>query len=249
MPPDSGKRGGAGPKVLWRKLRLDWKYFVGELLIVTLGVLVALALDSWNDARLERGVEDQILIRIIADMEADTSFFAWCSENLDAKLSALDHVSVALAEPDSQLGDSLAFVEAVALGSSFGWDQPTVSRTTFDELVSSGTLGLINDSGMRRQLIEYYYEVEDSRERMNARRTGYPQIAYRLVPRSSEFSVSGDLEGDRLRQVIQAIRQSELSQHVQAEINLGRFIQSVTDSLDFLSRSLLRDFSAYRETR
>jgi hypothetical protein len=108
---------------------------------------------------------------------------------------------------------------------------------------------LINDPRLRRQLIEYYYEVEDARERMDARRTGYPHVAYRLVPRSSEFSVSGDLEGNRLRQVIQAIRRSELSEHVQAEINLGRFIQSVTDSLDSLSRSLLRDFSAYRGTR
>ena len=61
--------------------------------------------------------------------------------------------------------------------------------------------------------------------------------------------MSEDLEGNRLRQVIQAIRQSALSEHVQAEISLGKFIQSVTDSLDSLSRNLLRDSAAYRETR
>jgi hypothetical protein len=32
--------------MLWRKLKLDGSYFISELLIVTLGVLIALALDS-----------------------------------------------------------------------------------------------------------------------------------------------------------------------------------------------------------
>jgi len=64
---------------------------------------------------------------------------------------------------------------------------------------------------MRRQLVEYYYEVEDSRERMDARRTEYLQVPYRLVPRGSEFTASELLEGTRLHLVVQAIRQSELS--------------------------------------
>ena len=35
--------------MLWRKFKLDWQYALGELVIVTLGVLVALAINQWND--------------------------------------------------------------------------------------------------------------------------------------------------------------------------------------------------------
>ena len=32
----------------WRYLKLDWKYAIGELVIVTTGVLFALALGQWR---------------------------------------------------------------------------------------------------------------------------------------------------------------------------------------------------------
>jgi len=42
--------------------------------------------------------------------------FAWWSENVDAKLSALDHVSAALASSDPQLEDPLVFLDAPTTG-------------------------------------------------------------------------------------------------------------------------------------
>lgn len=104
--------------MLWRKLKLDWPYFVGELLIVTLGVLIALAIDSWNDARLERRVEHEVLEWLISDIETDTATLAWWSNQVVVKLAALDQVLAILTDPNSpRLKDSLAFLNAVAVGS------------------------------------------------------------------------------------------------------------------------------------
>ena len=137
--------------MLWRKFKLDWAYFVGELLIVTLGVLMALALDSWNDARLERRVEDEVLEWLISDLESDTALFTWWSDNVVEKLAALDQIHAMLDDPNSPVQDSLAFLNAIAVGSYYSWSQPSVTRTTFDELVGSGKLGLIDDLGVRRR--------------------------------------------------------------------------------------------------
>lgn len=38
----------------WRLRKLDWGYALGELIIVTAGVLIALAIDEWNSDRLNR---------------------------------------------------------------------------------------------------------------------------------------------------------------------------------------------------
>lgn len=234
--------------MLWRKLKLDGSYFISELLIVTLGVLIALALDSWNDARLERRVEDEVLGWFISDVEADTAFFTWWSDAVAEKLAALQQVSEILTKPNSVVTDSQEFLNAVTVGSYYGWNQPSINRTTFDELVSSGNLGLIGDPRVRRRIIEYYYMVDDSRGRMLARRTEYAPIAYRLIPRASEFAPQ-EMDGAQLHLTIDAIRRSDLSDHMVAESNFGMFIQSMIVPLDSLARDLLGNLEAYRESR
>jgi hypothetical protein len=34
--------------MFWRKLKLDWSYAIGELIIVTVGVLIALGVNQWQ---------------------------------------------------------------------------------------------------------------------------------------------------------------------------------------------------------
>ena len=46
--------------VFWRKFKLDWSYAIGELFIVTIGVLVALAIGEWNNERMERAEEFEV---------------------------------------------------------------------------------------------------------------------------------------------------------------------------------------------
>jgi hypothetical protein len=234
--------------MLRRKFKLDGSYFVGELLVVTLGILIALALDSWNDARLERRVENEILGWLISDVQSDTAFFTWWSDAVADKLVALEKASEPLTDPSFVVTDSLAFLNAVTVGSYYGWNQPSLSRTSFDELVSSGNLGLIDDPSVRRRIVEYYHTVDDSRGRMLARRSDYAPIAYRLVPRASEFAPR-EMEGTQLRLVIDAVRRSDLSKHIIAEANLGLFMQSLIAPLDSLSRDLLDELESYRESR
>jgi hypothetical protein len=234
--------------MLRRKFKLDGSYFVGELLIVTLGVLVALALDSWNDARLERRVEEEVLAWLISDVQSDTAFFTWWSDAVADKLAALEQASVALTDPTFVVTDSLGFLKDVTVGSYYGWNQPSVRRTSFNELVSSGNLGLIDDPTVRRRIVEYYYSVDDARGRMLARRSDYAPIAYRLIPRASEFEPR-DMDGAQLGLVIGAVRGSDLSEHIIAETNLGLFIQSMIAPLDSLARDLSKELELYRGSR
>jgi len=71
--------------VIWRKFKLDWSYAVGELLIVVTGALIALAIDQWNDNRLERAEEIEALSNILADIQADQRSFVFRLESRDSK--------------------------------------------------------------------------------------------------------------------------------------------------------------------
>ena len=71
--------------MIWRKFKLDWSYAVGELLIVVTGALIALAIDQWNDNRLERAEEIEALSNILADIQADQRSFVFQLESRDSK--------------------------------------------------------------------------------------------------------------------------------------------------------------------
>ena len=59
--------------MLFRKLKLDWRYAFGEVVIVIVGVLVALAVNNWNGNRLDRFREQQYIMSLAQDFRADTS--------------------------------------------------------------------------------------------------------------------------------------------------------------------------------
>ncbi len=54
-----------------RKFRLDWSNVIGELFIVIIGVLIALAIGEWNSERLAKAEESDTLSRLISDIEVD----------------------------------------------------------------------------------------------------------------------------------------------------------------------------------
>jgi hypothetical protein len=73
-----------------RLRKLDWSYIVIELLIVTGGVLIALALDQWIQSRHERA-EAELLLRavrtelqsITTELEGEMAFRKAMSESVD----------------------------------------------------------------------------------------------------------------------------------------------------------------------
>ena len=59
----------------WRYLKLDWKYAIGELVIVTAGVLFALALGQWRQEQADHELELEYVSRLKIDLHADITRF------------------------------------------------------------------------------------------------------------------------------------------------------------------------------
>ena len=78
--------------MLWRKFKLDWSYAIGELFIVTIGVLIALAIDQWNSDREDQIEEKQIIKRLIADLETDIEKSERALLILERKLGSLGRI-------------------------------------------------------------------------------------------------------------------------------------------------------------
>lgn len=142
--------------MLFRKLKLDWKYGLSELVIVVTGVLIALAADGWNASRADRALERQYIAGVVRDLRADTAQIREAMVLSERRALSARNV---LAEIN---GDSLLAPDelAISVEESMWFNFPAYSRETITDLMSTGNLRLIRVSVLRQRLSEYYQAID-----------------------------------------------------------------------------------------
>jgi hypothetical protein len=221
--------------VLWRQLKLDWNYAIGELAIVTVGVLIALGVDQWNSDRLARLEEATYISRIITDIDQDIESLEFQIDAIDRKLESLARVADQLLS--GVIPDRLALFQDAIIGADYGWNQERAVRATYDDLLSSGNFSLISDHRVRILISRYYYDFEVGGDRIEERETRYPNLTYELIPRAAtanddgvvwERSVQANLPPDRVEKIYQNILDSDFEALTTAEANFGRFVTAIS---------------------
>jgi len=241
--------------VYWRKFKLDWPYTIGELLIVAIGVLIALAIDQWNDNRLARLEERNAIAGILSELHEDLQFF-------DLRLQFLEEKDASLRRAKNTISEGIVFAPAaflrdIVLGANFGWNQGLASRATYDDLINSGKLGIIQSAEIRLAIADYYDAYEDEHNRIEERETDFPSWSYRMVPRhtivdehgiAAEEDIEKGLTDDEIEHLAEEILKSPIVSEITAEINLGRFIRAVTISQQGRAHSLIAVLEEYQRS-
>jgi hypothetical protein len=157
-------------------LNANWSRLGTESIVIILSVLVALALDDWRDGRAERALEQHLLVTLKDDLTADL-------EELDSVLESAVVVgrasSFLLGEADEYLADEFGssglgisrLVEGSQRASDVTQEQAAISTLvggidfdlsdlTYQEMMSTGSLRVIRNNALRRQIARYYWFVQ-----------------------------------------------------------------------------------------
>lgn len=143
---------------------VEWKrglrWFAAEITIVVVGVLIALALNSWWQTRQEAQAEQRLLIALLDEFSANqgrlTEILAF-HEDLKATARTLLAVSANL--PGDLTADS---VDALLANVTWWASYTTLESTVLDAAVQDGRLGLIRTDSLRRLLTGWRSEVESA---------------------------------------------------------------------------------------
>lgn len=238
--------------MFWRKFKLDWTYAIGELVIVTLGVLVALGIQQWNEERVDREEEIEILGRLLFDLNTDLTYLQdqlSAAEVKEESLDRLDRVFTSGLSPT----EPRQFLRDIVVGASYGWAQSSARTRTFDEILSSDKFGLIRDTDLRGMIADYYGAYSTLLVRADARETPYPSITYRLIPRGREADVQAELldaeksdeVNEYIERLVQSVVASEIRDYVIAERNLARFLVRESGNLHDENRALVTQIQDY----
>ncbi len=156
--------------------------WIGEFVVIVLGVLVALGVDDWRQYRADRELEQHLLDRLATDLAADATDLALAQSMVARRLWVLDELTIEVDEEVASVGtggvrfdperiDSLANAGGRPLGA---WDsiqaplRAFVNMPEFDlsddsyrEMLATGALGTVSDLTLRSRILSYYRVAED----------------------------------------------------------------------------------------
>jgi hypothetical protein len=132
----------------------DWLIVVVELLVVMIGLVAAFQIDRWWEARGDRLDEEGYIGRLITDLEEDVPALEYAIGLAETRRGFGDFLAGVAADPQSALDQPTYFLAAVSQA-AYTYT-PSLASHTFEDLRSTGNLGLIRDQDIRRALRSYY---------------------------------------------------------------------------------------------
>lgn len=132
----------------------DWFAVAVELIVVVVGILIALQLDQWADARKERAQERVYLERLRDDLLAEQADARAATRFAENRLEAVD---VLEDMADGSLSDGVDTRQTPWAIETATWRSfPKIRAYVYGELQSSGQMGLIHNVELRRKLADHY---------------------------------------------------------------------------------------------
>jgi hypothetical protein len=134
----------------------SWRLALGELAIVTLGVLLALWADQAMQAREEAARAVSYLERLQDDVRADIRSLRFSRDQSRNRLAITRQVDAWLSDGEAVPDPDSLVMNVHFAGVLF---PPTISRFTIEELKSTGDLRLLKNERLKRQVADYYNQI------------------------------------------------------------------------------------------
>lgn len=125
-------------------------YAIGEIVLVVIGILLALQVNTWNLARQDRAKETKYLAGLKADLQMDLIELGIFMEDKDVKESS---AVLLLRMEDPVTAQDVQRVDSI-IWRVFRWSKFVPNTKTMDELTGSGNLSLIKNDSIKAVMLD-----------------------------------------------------------------------------------------------
>jgi hypothetical protein len=128
-------------------------YATGEILLVVIGILIALQINTWNEERIGRRVEDSFFKDLLLDLEKDEEKLLFYEEFHARRIEYLDTLLTYVRDPNRSMALEKfgRYVEPL-----FYSVNPVSNATTFESAKTSGTFNTFTQKEILKDLSQYY---------------------------------------------------------------------------------------------
>ena len=135
-----------------------FKYAIGEIFLVVIGILIALGINSWNEDRKLKKEEHLALLNLKEDFEQNLTSI----ENLIALTSSEIGAGIKVLKHTGKKFDSTKKIKLDSMLVSIGNHQLYFSQNGFlNDLINSGKIGIIENDSLRVLLSNWGQTTEE----------------------------------------------------------------------------------------
>ncbi len=131
------------------------RYAIGEIVLVVIGILIALSINTWNENRKD----EQTVIIYLKDLKKELteqvqSLQSVYIDRFDKKIEGLK-LARSYYEGSFEITDTLNFLSSITYGAAASLGILRFNHNVFESLKSTGNIGLI-ESSLRNKIMRHY---------------------------------------------------------------------------------------------
>ncbi|OIQ30864.1 MAG: hypothetical protein BM564_01235 [Bacteroidetes bacterium MedPE-SWsnd-G2] len=132
-----------------------FKYAIGEIFLVVIGILIALTVNNWNENRKNKLTELEYYCKLLADFNLDRQNIAILYKEAEHKIEISKKL---LVELNNKNKDKSYLLNNYLQGLRTNAFVP--SKVAMTDIVSSGKLNLMSNDALKNELLRYYGELD-----------------------------------------------------------------------------------------
>ena len=131
-----------------------FKYAIGEIVLVVIGILIALQINNWNQNRLSSQLETKYYERLLEDVNEEIGIL---QATLEYTNQVYNHAKNAtkVFENSKELNPN-PVQNLIDMYQASQLHDPNSAASTYKELIASGQINLIQNDTLKTALIRYY---------------------------------------------------------------------------------------------
>ena len=171
-----------------RKLKLNWRYAIGEIILIFIGISLAIAFQNWNDNRKENRQLAGYLSTISKNLQSDVvAIEVYGNFRRQIAKNGQRHMELFLK-------DSVSLEVFTETSSILGESYLRLDMTGFEALKNSGYFSNLQGTEIESSLLEYYQLFNDIHEQ---------EISFNNFVENMEYKIY-DIDSDDLRNFFSA---------------------------------------------
>lgn len=199
------------------KIARYFKYALGEIILVVIGILIAFQVNDWNKKRIEKNTEILYLKAIIAEIKINIQFnqrLVW--SRFDKKIAGLNKAKV-YAEGRLEVDNPVEFIMAASYGAVLSGGYDMGDTYVYDEMVNTGFMKLLSDDNLKKAIVNYYANQIANETRLVVHASDYLSFINHIRPYDSQNR--DELSEFDQAEALQAFKTTKFRKIVDAELS------------------------------
>ena len=143
-------------KKIYQYFMTNWISYGFETLVVIAGILIAFALQNWNEARKEESRELEYLCRLHQNLVRDTSYFQSSASLCNTLIEQNQNALRTAYDQQKTLPQYRRFLDQINT-----YTIPfQIEDATYRDLISTGNINIFRNDSLKIDIIQYYRDCE-----------------------------------------------------------------------------------------